>query len=282
MIRRTLTLAAVLCIGAAPLWAQRWRTLDASRQLHDTGSVDVRIEYGAGKIDLRPSTNATTLYSMNLKYDAEHSEPVSRWDSLARRLDLGIKSSNMRWSKGDNEGGRMHAELSAKVDMDLSLSMGAVEGDFDLGGLRLTDLAVKSGAADITVRFDTPNAAKMRDMKFEVGAASLKVRRAGNARAEYIKASVGVGSLDLDLGGEWTRDIEVDASVAMGGFTLRVPGDVGVRVKMSSFLAGFDKAGMNKRSDGWWYSDGYDSAPRRIRVKMDAAFGNFDLRRDSR
>lgn len=282
MIRRTLALAAVLCLGAAPLWAQRWRTLDASRQLHDSGAVDVRIEYGAGKIDLRPSTSANTLYSMNLRYDAEHSEPLSRWDSVARRLDLGIKSSNMRWSKGDNEGGRMHAELSTQVEMDLSLHMGAVEGDFDLGGLRLTDLTVKSGAADVTVRFDTPNAATMRDMVLEVGAASLKVRRAGNARAEHIKASVGVGSLDLDLGGEWTKDIDVDASVAMGGFTLRVPSDAGVKVKMSSFLAGFDKTGMTKRSDGWWYSQGYDNATRRVRVEMNAAFGSFSLKRDSR
>ena len=93
---------------------------------------------------------------------------------------------------------------------------------------------------------------------------------------------MGVGSLDLDLGGEWTRDIDVDASVAMGGLTLRVPSDAGVRVKVSSFLASFDKSGMSKRSDGWWYSDGYDSAARRIRVKMDAAFGKFDLKRDSR
>lgn len=282
MIRRTLALAAVLCIGVTPLGAQRWRTLDASRQLHDSGGVDVRISYGAGKIDLRPSTSPTTLYSMSLKYDAEHSEPMSRWDSTARRLDLGIKSSNMRWSKGDDEGGRMHAELSAKVDIDLTLEMGAVEGDFDLGGLRLTDLSVKSGAADVTVRFDSPNAAKMRDMVLEIGAASLKVRRGGNARAEHVKASVGVGSLDLDLGGEWSNDIDVDASVAMGGFTLRVPSDAGVRVKMSSFLAGFDKTGMTKRNDGWWYSDGYDSATRRVRVKMDAAFGNFKLQRDSR
>jgi hypothetical protein len=260
--------------------AQRWRTLDASRQLHDTGALTVRVTYGAGKIDLRPAA-AGMLYAMNIRYDAEHVDPYSRFDSDARTLEFGIHSQDMHLSKSDRNLGTLHAELSNRVPMELTMELGAVEGELLLGGLRLTEFALKGGAADLAVRFDQPSPTRMRRMTLEVGAAHLQVLRAGNAAPEFIRASVGVGSLTLDLGGEWTRDIDVDANVALGELSVRVPPDVGVRVDAATFLVGFEKAGLQKRGDAWVTPD-FDRATRHVRIRMRGAFGSFDLLRDAR
>jgi hypothetical protein len=277
---RTFAAASTLLFAVTGAEAQTWRTIDVSRQLGDTGALSVRLEYGAGKLDLRPTTTST-LYLMNLKYDAERSEPLSRFDAAARTLAIGIRSHGMRLHSGSREAGSLHAELSTRVPMDLSLELGAVQGDVQLGGLKLTDLSLKAGAADLTVRFDEPNPYRVHTMTLEVGAADVKLIRAGNSGVEHVNANIGVGALDLDLGGELTHDVEVSGNLAMGDFTLHVPRDVGVYVDATTFLAEFDKTGLVKRSDGW-YTPGFDEARRRVRVRIKAFIGDFTLSRDAR
>ncbi|HVT37794.1 MAG TPA: LiaF domain-containing protein [Gemmatimonadaceae bacterium] len=272
--------ASVFALSASGALAQTWRTVDASRQLRDTTAISVRLEYAAGTLELRPTTGGS-LYQMNVRYDAERSEPISRYDASARSLTLGVRSHGLHLRSGSTQAGSMHAELSNKVPMDLSLELGAVEADIQLGGLRLTDLTVKTGAADVAVRFDQPNPDRLRSMTLEVGAASLKLVRAGNSGVERVNANVGVGALDLDLGGELTRDVDVLGSLAMGGFTLHVPREIGVSVDASTFLADFDKSGLVKRGD-LWYTPGYEEARRHVRVRVKAFLGGFTVVRDSR
>ena len=260
--------------------AQRWRTLDASRQVHDTGALSVRVRYAAGKLDLRPAASGL-LYAMNIRYDADRAEPFTRFDSTARTLDFGIRSQGVHFSTSDKHMGSLHAELSNRVPIDLGLELGAVQGELQLGGLRLTEFVLKGGAADLSVRFDQPNPVRMRRMTLEVGAADVKVLRAGNAATERILATVGVGSLSLDLGGEWSRDIDVDANVALGELSVRVPPDVGVRIDASTFLVEFEKSGLSKRGDAWVTPD-FDAAKRHVRIRMRGAFGSFELSRDAR
>ncbi|HLA89394.1 MAG TPA: hypothetical protein VJL28_03050 [Gemmatimonadaceae bacterium] len=281
MTTRALVVALALPAVAVPAFAQRWHTLDASRQLRDTLPVTVRVEYGAGKFELRPGA-APLLYLMHLKYDADRAEPVTRFDSAARTLALGIRSHGLRLSSSDQEGGTLHAELTARAPMALALELGAVEADLQLGGLRLTDLSLKGGAADVTVRFDERNPERLHAMTLDVGAAAVKIRRAGNSGVEQVRANVGAGALDLDLGGgDSAHDVEVSANVAMGNFTLRVPPGVGVSIDATTFLASFDKAGLVKRGDRW-NTPNFDAAARKVRVRVRTVLGGFRLARDAR
>lgn len=270
------TTAVALLAAPSPGVAQRWRTVDASRQLRGSDPLSVHVAYGAGRVDISP-TASPVLYRMNLRYDAERQEPMVRFDSARRSLELGIRSeSGWHGNHDDAKGGSLRAELSTAFPMDLNLELGAVQGDVQLGGLRLTGLAVKGGAADITVAFDQPNREKLSSVSFDVGAASLTVKGAGNARAAAIRVNVGVGALDYDLSGDWSGDVDVTANIALGNFTLRVPSDAGVRVDAKTFLAPFEKSGLERRGDTW-YSPGYDQARRRVRVSLNAALGGFDL-----
>jgi hypothetical protein len=270
--------AAVLV--TLPAQAQRWRTIDASRQLLDTGAVSVRLEYGAGRIDLKPAAKGV-LYSYNLKYDTDRSEPVSRFDTASRSLAIGLRSRGLKLSGDDRGAGAMRAELTDKVPMELAVELGAVEGDLQLGGLRLTDFSIKGGAADVTVRFDQPNPERLHTMTIEVGAAEVKLLHAANSGAERVHASVGVGSMDLDLTGALAHDVDITASVAMGGMTLRLSPETGLYLDSSTLLADFDKTGLVKRGDGW-YSANFDTAPHHVRVRLKAFFASVTFLRDGR
>jgi hypothetical protein len=275
--RPAVVLIAVLAGAAVPARAQTWRTVDASRQARDSGAISVRVDYAVGTLDLKPAT-ASVLYHVNTRYDADRTEPVARFDSATRVLSLGVHLRGMRLANvgGDNDAGSMHAELSGRVPMDLAIELGAVEADLQLGGLRLTDLSLRSGAADVTARFDQSNREQLRTMTLQVGAAQVKLLRVANSGVSRINAEVGAGALSIDLAGALSRDVDITATVAVGGLTLNVSPDVGVFVDEQTLLGGFRKEGFAKRGDGW-YSANYDGATRHVRVHLHAFMGGLTL-----
>ncbi|MGH7656273.1 MAG: hypothetical protein ACREN6_16600 [Gemmatimonadaceae bacterium] len=275
---RPISAAALAVIAAAtPASAQTWRTIDASRQLRDTAAVATHIDYAAGKLDLKPATTSA-LYSATVRYDADRAEPVASFDTAGRVLSLGVRLLGTHVSNVDDEhdAGSMQAELSAAVPMDLSLELGAVEANLQLGGLRLTDLSLRSGAADVSARFDKRNRETLGTMTLQVGAAQVKLFDAANSGVSRIVAEVGAGSLSIDFGGVLTHDVDITATLALGGLALNVAPSDGVFVDERTLLGGFKKDGFTKGADGW-YSDNYKSAVRHVRVHLRAFMGGMTL-----
>ena len=267
--------AVLLSALAGPARAQDWRTLESSRQLKGDESVGVHVQYVAGIADVAPMGGAW-LYRMRLRYDADRTAPIASYDATLHELRLGTRSSGAGAWKGSSDGNELHAELSDRVPMQLTLELGATRADIELGGLRLRALELRAGAAQANVDVRSPNPESLRDASFDVGAAHVTVDHGGNLRASKVTINVGAGALDYDLDGEWSGDVHLDASVAMGGLTLRVPPDAGIRVSAKTFLVDFSRAGLVQRGDDW-ESPGYDSATRHVHVQARAAFGSFEI-----
>lgn len=259
--------------------AQTWRTVESSRQLRDSAQHKVRVQYGAGRIDVG-ATNAPVLYSMTLRYDESSTTPVHRYDADARMLTLGIEGGDKRFSHdmGDKSKGEMRLSLSRVVPIDLGLELGATKASLDLGGLNLLGLRLDSGASETVLDFSTPNLARMRALEVDVGAASFEARNLANANASVVHIEGGVGSVDLDFGGQWSQDMAVNADLALGKLTLHVPRDVGVRMEVEKFLASFDQQGLVKRGNAY-YSDNWDSAKYHLRLRASTTFGGIELDR---
>ena len=96
--------ATAVLIGSATssLGAQDWRILDASRQLRDSGAHDVRVRYGAGRLQVRPSTDRV-LYSMWLRYDENNGRPLNEYDAERRRLTVGLTDQSFRFAHNTRE-----------------------------------------------------------------------------------------------------------------------------------------------------------------------------------
>jgi hypothetical protein len=272
--------AALTLTIASASQAQTWRSLDVSRQLRDTSEHHIKVKYAAGKFTMRP-TSEPVLFNMQLRYDEERTHPVHEYDAEARSATLGVDGQIVRWARhvNDNEVGEMRLDLSTVVPFDLELELGATQARVDAGGLALNNLRIQTGAADATLDFSAPNRSRMRHLDVQLGAAGFRITNLGNANVSSIRIEGGVGSVDLDFGGAIQQDVSVETNVALGKLALHLPQDVGVRVQVQRLLASFDHPGLYKRG-GAYYSDNWDTATFRMRVKAETVFGAIQIDRD--
>lgn len=254
--------------------AQSWRTVTMSRQLSGESGMQVRIRYGAGRLNIH-SAESGALYRMELRYDEDTFEPVATYEN--DRLELGVKSirNRINWLKGRNSG-EMNLTLARNVPMDLDLEFGAVRAEVDLGGLQITRLELSTGASESRIDISEPNQILMSKAAFEVGAADFHVRSLGNLNAEVITVDAGVGNVVLDFRGQWQRDADVSVDLGLGALELRFPEGLGVKVIKNTFLTSLDSEGLIKRGDSY-YSLDWEEAEYRVTVTVDAAFGSIDV-----
>jgi hypothetical protein len=216
---------------------------------------------------------------MQLRYDEERSRPIHSYDADRRSATLGVDAEEGRWRTLRNrDAGEMRLELSGSVPLDLELELGATHARVDVGGLALNRLRVETGAADAVLDFSSPNRTRMRYLDIQLGAAGVVITNLGNAKVSQIRVDGGVGSVDLDFGGTIEQDVNVDASVALGKLTLHLPHEVGVRVEVQKVLASFDHSGLSRRGNAY-YSENWDTAKFRIRVRAETVFGAIEIDR---
>jgi hypothetical protein len=241
----------------------------------------VKVLYGTGAFGLR-AASTPLLYHMQLRYDGARTEPRHSFNVATRELQVGVQKSDMRFTgRDDEEQPRLQLELSRATPIDLALDLGAVEADLDLTGLRLSRVHLESGASDGKVRFDSLNPTRMSALDVSLGAASFRGERLANANTPSIRVDAGVGNVELDMGGQWTQDIDLHVEVLLGVVTIHVPADVGVRVTLEKTFASFDHEGLVQR-DGAWVSRNWDSAPHKLRVSAETVFGKLTIDRTGR
>lgn len=275
-MKTTMTLvagAALTAMLTAPAAAQDMKTVSVSRALGGQNALDVRIEYGAGQLSIRPADSGV-LYALDLRYDETQFEPITDFDG--RRLEIGLDGRGRNIDLDDEDDGRLDLRLAPDVPMDLHLEFGAGRATVDLGGLALRDLDMETGASESRIDVSRPNPGTLRRAEFDVGAADFEALRLGNLNLQELSVTAGVGKVALDFSGSLRNDIDVEVSMGLGSLELRLPEGVGARIDKDSFLTSFDADGFVER-DGAYYSSNWESAERRIRVQVEAAFGKISV-----
>ena len=285
--RSVLLLGVALAVPVHSASAQGgalWRTIEVSRQLRDTLPQRIRVQYGAGRLDVR-GTADPLLYSMRLRYDETRSTPLHRYDVEQRSAVLGLvrlAQGARPTSGGDSrEPGELLLTLPNRVPLDLDLELGGTQSTLELGGLALRNVRIASGATDATLLFTRANRVRMQELEIDVGAADFSAFNLANSNAEQIRMRGGVGVVDLEFGGAWTHDMSVTAHLAVGKLRVRIPRDVGVRLEVRRLAAGFEHEGFVKRDDAW-YSDNYERSAHKLHLDAETFFGQIEIQRTTR
>ena len=271
-------LAAGLCLCAATAQAQTMRPFSTFRQLHGETRLTARLEYGAGNIRVGPG-QAGELYRMDLSYDADRFVPVSDFDASSRTVVLGLKprgEAGVRVVSRNQLQQTAAVSISPRVDLHLELSLGAAGADLELGGLRIAELDLKTGASQATVRFSRPNTMRCRRASFSAGAAEVAVLGLGNSRCQEISFEGGVGKVLLDFQGASGSSARVLVRMAVGGITLRLPRTAGIRITMDKFLSSFQPAGLIRQGPAF-VSANYDGAERQLDFDLTTAVGGINV-----
>jgi hypothetical protein len=270
-------LAMTLAV-AAPASAQTLRDYDYARPLRSEHQLRAVVEFAAGRLVVRPGPK-DRLYGMTLKYDAERFQPVGSYNPATVEVRLGVASHGGGGIRVNRERALPQVavvEFPAGVDLTLDVTVGAAEATVNLGGLRIADLDLQSGASKTTISFDAVNAGSCRTAQLTSGAGELTITSAGNSGCRSWRFDGGVGAVTVDLGGAWAADARMDLNMALGGVTLQAPKDLGIRVRVSGFMAGFDAKGFIK--DGKTYtSASYGTARRKVEIELTSALGGVKV-----
>jgi hypothetical protein len=271
-------LIALLPALVTPAAAQTLRDYDYARPLRGERQLRAVVEFAAGRLTVK-SGAADKLYRLVLQYDAERFEPIGSYNPAAAEARLGVSgtgSGGIRVRRRKALPQTAVVEFPGSVDLALDVTMGAAEGNLDLGGLRLSEFDLATGASRTTVSFARPNAGSCRSASVSAGAGELEVTGAGNSGCRVWRFNGGVGAMTIDLGGAWPADPRMVFSMAFGGVTLVAPKDLGIRVRMRGFLAGFNAKGFTKEGKTWT-SNNYAGAKRKVEIEVSSAIGGVKV-----
>lgn len=294
-VRRLRGAAAAFCAGLGLLalpgegHAQRAPVeINAARQVDGVQEITVDLRYGAGELKIGPGETGH-LYDLHLQYDPSRIEPERSWSESGGSGTLTVKIHGTR----DGHLGRIHAgsgdgsgfsdlsslrlQLDRKVPAKLRLSVGAGDNELELGGIPVRLLKLETGASRTELSFSAPNPTVMEDLTLRVGASEFHGERLGNARFRRFTFEGGAGDVELDFtGAGWDGTAVGTVHMGIGSLDLRFPADLGVRLERSSFLAAFDTSGFVKSADGDYRTANWDSASRRLDLKVETALGSVD------
>ena len=275
---KALSLLALAALAAPPLAGQQMRNYEYARPLAGERRLHAVIEFAAGRLELRPAAPGR-LYAISLSYDADRFRPIGRYDAAAGQVNLGVEGIGGGGIRVDRRKALPQdalIELPVGVELTLDASLGAAESTLELGGLQLSGFDLKTGASRTTINFASRTTGACRTASVTSGAGELTVNSAGNSGCRSWRLEGGVGAVHFDLGGAWTADAMVTLNMALGGVTLAVPRDLGLRVRMSGFMSGFDAKGFDKEGKTYT-STNYRTAKRHIEIEVSSALGGVDV-----
>ncbi len=215
--------------------------------LGDGNPLRVVITMGAGELDI--DGGAEELLEAEFAYNIAEWAPNVEYHN--GRLTIAQPSSrNLPF----NESVRYEWKLAFNdaVPLLFRAELGAGTGTLDLGSLKVRTVDLKLGAGDMAVDLN------------------------GNRSLERLDMDMGAGKLNLDLRGEWQKDVDVNIRGGVGETTLRLPENVGVRVRVDRGLGGINTRGL--RRDGNDYVNAlYGTSPVTVYVNMQAGIGQVTL-----
>lgn len=120
----------------------------------------------------------------------------------------------------------LHVFLPAGVPLDLDLDMREGGAVLRLGGLwlRTAGIQVESGALDLDVQ--EPMQEPMESLSIRSARGGCLLNRLGNASPRRLEVSYRMGAIDMDLGGQWLEDAEIEIDGGVGGGVVHLPSGV--------------------------------------------------------
>lgn len=273
-------LGAGCCVllAARPAQAQTMRAFTASKGFEPIPSLAVAVEFGAGHLALGP-TAAHQLYHVEFRYDQDRAAPEHRYDAQRHQLDLKLRpigNAGVRVTNREQLAQDAVITLTPLVPLQLDVTLGAGEGEIELGGLKIRGAAVHALASRTLIRASRPNAIPCEALDLDGGATEMITEHLGNLRCSEIRFDGGAGSTTLDLTGRWSSALRVRAKQALGNLRLILPKDAGARIVLDRTLTSFTPDGFSREGNAF-VTPNFRSAGRTIEIDVTTAVGGLEV-----
>lgn len=197
-----------------------------------SGSAETRLtlSFGAGSLNLSPGAEGL------VEGTAVYNVPALKPEIIQSEGSVEIKQGGLKNIANFNDIKNQWDLKLGSAPLDLNINAGAYSGRFELGGLSLTSLTVKDGAAQVELSFAEPNLSEMSVLRYETGASNVTLSGLANANFSTLMFSGGAGDYKLDFSGGLKRDGTVDISAGAGNVHLVIPKSVNAKVTVDSAL----------------------------------------------
>jgi hypothetical protein len=236
----------------------------------DAEETSLKLSFGAG--DLILSSGATQFVEGTATYNYKELKPEVIIESGNVEVKMGNPDVNVIPSL---EG--LTNEWDFKLGnqpMSLTVESGAYDGTFELGGLSLSNLTVKDGAANVELTFSEPNQTEMSVFSYSTGASNIKMRGLANANFSIFDFSAGAGDYTLDFSGELQRDATIKIESGFSNVMIIVPEGVDAEATVNSGVSNVS-AGSGWSQNGNVYKQKGEGPTLTFVIEMGA--GNLTL-----
>lgn len=242
-----------------------------------TAPLEVVVRFPAGGVSMHAGTGRL-LYRAFVTHCGQHSRTTAELTQPGEghpdRLTLSLVGKPGVFVGFGGERNHMDLSLSPEPPILLDLDLGEGESVLDMAGLKVRRMKLSTGAGDTRVVFASVNMESPEEISIEQPIGDLSIDWLGNANAHKVDVQGGVGTLEVDLGGQWRRDAAVTIRGSVGDVILRLP-TVGPGIRMeagSPWGDNLNVPGMTRRGEAL-YSEGYDTAVPRLDVRIEAGIG---------
>ena len=223
-------------------------TEDITVKYPDADQIDLKLKFGAGELTLAPG--ASTLVDGTATYNYDELKPGITTDEGKVEVRVGDGNLNILPNL-NNLKNEWDLKLGSKP-MSLSIEAGAYDGNFELGGLALTQLNISDGAANVELNFSEPNPEEMNVFTYESGASDVKITGLANANFNLFDFSAGAGDYTLDFSGELQRDASIKIETGLSNLIIVMPEGVDAEVRVEGGMSNVNATtGWERSADSY-------------------------------
>jgi hypothetical protein len=113
------------------------------------------------------------------------------------------------------------------------------------------------------------------DLNVELGAGKSELQL-GSLSLTGLNIERGAGEIDLDLVGDWKRDLPASIEAGVGMLTVRLPKDTGVRVEVEKGIGIVNASGLKKEGNAY-INDAFGKSEITLRIHIEAGVGMVRL-----
>jgi hypothetical protein len=215
-----------------------------------SGETSLKFDFGAGKLDLSPGAGGALVQGT-----ATYNVPDFKPEISVQGNAVTLRPGNFEFDSFPNFKDLKNDWLLQLGDspMALTVEAGAYEAEYEFGGLSLSSLTIKDGAANVKLAFSSPNKSQMSLLRYETGASQVEMTGLANANFNTLAFQAGAGNYTLDFSGALQHDATVTISSGLSNFVLVIPTDVNAVVTVESGISNVD-AGANWDKNGNEYT----------------------------
>ena len=228
--------------------------LHSESQLVEIGSArSVRVEIRMDSGKLKVAGGAEDLLNADFKYNVASWRPRIKYELIDDHGKLAVEQPHgVRGAALGKVVYKWDLRLRDDVPLDLSVNLGVGQSDLQLGGLSLEKL----------------------DVEMEAG--NVRADLVGSTALTQLDVEQGAGNSEIDLSGRREKDLNVNIRSGVGGTTLRLPTDVGVRVNVRHGIGKINANGLTKKGT-MFVNEAYGRSKVTVDVDIIGGVGEINL-----